>query len=183
MTDYFVAAGNGAPAVVVAHDWYGLLPHVRALCDGLAQAGLSALAVDFYDGRSTTDEAEAEQLMGELDGAHAKSRLTEAVRNLRRADVMAPRISGIGFGMGAQLVLDTATAGLFDAVVAYDASSTPVQSALPCPVLVHRDGLADVDAEAADAAWASTLAFLGGHSRATHLDISGHRRAGGLPEL
>jgi dienelactone hydrolase len=35
------AAGAG---VLVVHDWYGLLPHVRAAGDELAAAGLVALA-------------------------------------------------------------------------------------------------------------------------------------------
>jgi carboxymethylenebutenolidase len=45
--------------VLVAHDWYGLLPHVRGACDELAAAGLVALAPDLYDGRTTTDPEQA----------------------------------------------------------------------------------------------------------------------------
>ena len=153
MPDYFAGAGAGAPAVVVVHDWYGLLPHVVDRCDALAAAGLSALAVDLYDGRSTTDEAEAERLMGELDGAAARARLVAAVRDLRRADVLAPRVSAIGFRTGGQLALEAAAMGLFDAVVAYDAPLTPASAALPCPVLLH-------PADSASA-WSATLEFLG----------------------
>jgi carboxymethylenebutenolidase len=48
-------SGTVRAGVVVVHDWYGQLPHVRAIADELAAAGLAALAVDLYDGRTTTD--------------------------------------------------------------------------------------------------------------------------------
>ena len=35
----------GRAGVLVVHDWYGLLPHVRAICDELAAAGLVAVAL------------------------------------------------------------------------------------------------------------------------------------------
>jgi dienelactone hydrolase len=43
----FYLAGPSGPeraGVLVVHDWYGLLAHVRAACDQLAAAGLVALA-------------------------------------------------------------------------------------------------------------------------------------------
>lgn len=127
------------------HDRYGLLPHVVALCESLAEAGLSALAVDLYDGRSTTDEAEADLLMDRLDGAGAREGLTSAVRHLRGAEVMAPRISAVSFSMGGMLVLDMARSGLFDAVVAYYATASPQDAPLPCPVQLHLADVVDFD--------------------------------------
>ena len=56
----FYLAGPSGPeraGVLVVHDWYGLLPHVRAACDELAAAGLVALALDLYDGRTATTAA------------------------------------------------------------------------------------------------------------------------------
>lgn len=145
MPDHLVVAERGAPAVVVVHDWYGLLPHVVTLCDFLAQAGLTAHAVDLYDGRATTDEAEAEQLMDRLDGTAARQRLAAAVRLLRGGDVMAPRISAVSYSMGGTLALDTARAGLFDAVVAYYATGSPQDAPLPCPVQLHLADVVDFD--------------------------------------
>lgn len=138
-------ARRGAPAVVVVHDWYGLLPHVVTLCDRLAAAGFSAHAVDLYDGRSTTDEDEAAQLMYALDGAAARQRLAAVVRDLRRGDVLAPRISAVGYSMGGQLALSAAGSGLFDAVVAYDASLGPDDAPMPCPVQLHLAGVVDFE--------------------------------------
>ena len=47
-------SGPGRGGVLVVHDWYGLLPHVRTLCDELAAAGLVATAPDLYDGRTAS---------------------------------------------------------------------------------------------------------------------------------
>ena len=156
MVDHLVLAGRGAPAVVVVHDRYGVLPHVMDTCAALAEAGLTAVAVDLYDGASTTDEDEAERLMDALDREVATHRLAAAVRDLRRAEVLAPRISALGYGMGGELALSAAAAGLFDAVVAYGASLGPGAAPLPCPVQLHPAGTA------AAKAWESTVQFLGG---------------------
>lgn len=145
MPDHVVLAERGAPAVVVVHDWYGLLPHVQKLCERLVEAGFSVYAVDLYDGRSTTDEGEAEQLMDALDGAVARQRLAAAVRDLRRGDALAPRITAVGYSMGGQLALSTAAAGLFDAVVAYYASLGPHDVPMPCPVQLHLAGAVDFE--------------------------------------
>ena len=64
--------------VLVVHDWYGLLPHVRAASDALAAAGLVALAPDLYGGRIAADPAQAEALMEGMDQAAARARLDEA---------------------------------------------------------------------------------------------------------
>ena len=130
---------------MVVHDWYGQLPHVRGLCDDLADRGLSALAVDLYAGATTTNPGEAERLMDALDGAAALSAITDAVRTMRRAGVMAPRVAAVGFSMGGQLVLDAAKKGLFDAVVAYYASLGPDDVPMPCPVQLHLAGVIDFE--------------------------------------
>lgn len=144
--DYLSLAGPRAPGVVVVHDWYGLLPHVRRLCDDLAAAGLTALAVDLYDGESTADDARAEQLMDTLDPAEAQRRVAEAVRRLRGAEALAPRICGLGFSMGGWVALHGAAKGLFDAVVGYyTALNAGEETALPCPLLLHLSELDDWD--------------------------------------
>lgn len=158
-------AAEGAPGVVVVHDWYGLLPHVRGVCDDLVAAGFSALAVDLYDGRWTTDEGEAEQLMDALSGDDARARIAQAVRTLRGSGVMAPRISALAYSMGGQLALDVARKGLFDSVVAFYASGSPADAPLPCPVQLH---LADiVDFEPADLPQQFTAAVRAGGMPAT----------------
>ena len=141
--DHVALGRRGGPAILVVHDWFGLLPHVRQLCEALAAEGFTALAVDLYDGRSTTDPAEAADLMDELDVATAQATIAAGVRRLRGVEAMAPRIGGLGFSMGGWLALHAATKGLFDAVVTYYAALDSGETQpTTCPLLLN---LAQVD--------------------------------------
>lgn len=160
MPDHLVVARRGAPAVVVVHDRYGLLPEHSATVGALAEAGFTAVAVDLYDGRIATDGADAARLSDALDRVAALQRLAAAVRDLRRAEVLAPRIAAIGYGMGGTVTLEAAAMGLFDAVVVYGASA-PAPTPLPCPVLLHDAGGAHHAADTSPTRWQRTLEFLG----------------------
>jgi carboxymethylenebutenolidase len=132
------------PGVLVVHDYYGPLPHIRELCDALAGAGFTALGPDLYGGRLATDAAGAEQLLAGLDVARSRSMLTTAARQLRAHPSVRPeRIGAVGFAVGGWLSLLAATSGALNAVVAYYAVLGPDERAhIPCPVLLH---LAEID--------------------------------------
>jgi carboxymethylenebutenolidase len=143
MPDYLAEPSGPATAgVLVVHDWYGLLPHVRASCDELATAGLAALAPDLYDGRTTTDAGQAEALMEALDNDGARARLAAAAADLRERAGGGP-VGGLGFSMGGFLTLLQATTGAYDAVAVYYAALDGERAAaIRCPVLLQ---LAEVE--------------------------------------
>jgi carboxymethylenebutenolidase len=89
-------SGPGRGGVLVVHDWYGLLPHVRTLCDELAAAGLAAMAPDLYDGRRASDPEQAEALMEAMDSAKAGAKLDAAIADLRERTGGGP-VGGLGF--------------------------------------------------------------------------------------
>jgi carboxymethylenebutenolidase len=129
-------SGPGRGGVLVVHDWYGLLPHVRTLCDELAAAGLVATAPDLYDGRTASDPEQAEALMEAMDGAKAGAKLDAAIADLRERG--GGPVGGLGFSMGGFRVLLQATTGAFDAVAVYYAALDEEQAAsIHCPVLLH----------------------------------------------
>jgi carboxymethylenebutenolidase len=133
------AAGAG---VVAVHDWYGLLPHVRAASDELAAAGLVTLAPDLYDGRTATDPAQAEALMEGMDKAAARARLDEAVATLRDRVGGGP-VGVLGWSLGGMFALLHATTGNVDAAAVYYAALDADDAAkIRCPVLLH---LAETD--------------------------------------
>jgi carboxymethylenebutenolidase len=133
------AAGAG---VVAVHDWYGLLPHVRAASDELAAAGLVTLAPDLYDGRTATDPAQAEALMEGMDKAAARARLDEAVATLRDRVGGGP-VGVLGWSLGGMFALLQATTGNVDAAAVYYAALDADDAAkIRCPVLLH---LAETD--------------------------------------
>ena len=43
--------GSG-PGVIVIQEWWGLVPHIKDVCDRFAAAGFTALAPDLYHGVS-----------------------------------------------------------------------------------------------------------------------------------
>jgi carboxymethylenebutenolidase len=130
-------SGPGRGGVLVVHDWYGLLPHVRTLCDELAAAGLVATAPDLYDGRTASDPEQAEALMEAMDSAKTGAKLDAAIADLRERTGGGP-VGGLGFSMGGFHTLIHATTGAYDAVAVYYAALEAEQAAgIHCPVLLH----------------------------------------------
>ena len=48
------ASGKG-PGVLVIQEWWGLVGHIKNVCDRFAAAGFSALAPDLYHGQTATE--------------------------------------------------------------------------------------------------------------------------------
>jgi len=130
------------PGVVVVHDEYGLLPHVRRRCDWLSEAGFVALAVDLYDGRVAHSREEADRLAGGLDQLRARGMVAiAATQLLARPKVRPQRVGAVGFGPGGRLALLAATTGALDVLVAFYAVLAPAERSLvPCPALLHLTG-------------------------------------------
>ena len=99
------ASGSG-PGVVVLQEWWGLVDHVRDVCDRLAREGFVSLAPDLYRGSSTHDPSEAQRLMMDLDVPRAGEDLVAAVTTLLGQEaVEGAKVGCIGFCMGGQLAL------------------------------------------------------------------------------
>ena len=65
--------GGRGPGVVVLQEWWGLVPHVRDVCDRFAAEGFTALAPDLYHGDVARSPDEAGKLMMALDIERAVS--------------------------------------------------------------------------------------------------------------
>ncbi|HEV7657508.1 MAG TPA: dienelactone hydrolase family protein [Mycobacteriales bacterium] len=139
---YLSEPGLAGPGVVIVHDEFGLLPHVRERCDWLAEAGFVALAIDLFDGRTARTPEEAERLGAGLDTWRARGLLaTAATQLLARPKVRPQRVGAVGFGLGGRLALLTATTGALDVIVAFYAILTSAERSLvPCPTLLHLTG-------------------------------------------
>jgi carboxymethylenebutenolidase len=99
------ASGRG-PGVLVIQEWWGLVPHIRDVCDRLAREGFVALAPDLYDGEATTDPDAASRLMMDLEIPRAVDALSACVAHLQNQHaVEGARVGCIGFCMGGQLAL------------------------------------------------------------------------------
>ncbi|HTI17291.1 MAG TPA: dienelactone hydrolase family protein [Trinickia sp.] len=94
---------EGAPAIVVIQEWWGLNDQIRGVADRLARAGYLALVPDLYRGKSTVEEEEAHHLMTGLDFADAATQdIAGAVKYLK---TRSARVGVTGFCMGGALTL------------------------------------------------------------------------------
>jgi carboxymethylenebutenolidase len=94
---------EGAPAIVVIQEWWGLNDQIRGVADRLAQSGYLALVPDLYRGKSTVEEEEAHHLMSGLNfGDAAGQDIRGAVEYLKER---SGRVAVMGYCMGGALAL------------------------------------------------------------------------------
>lgn len=95
--------GSG-PGVIVIQEWWGLVGHIRDVADRFAEAGFTALAPDFYHGKSTTEPDEAGSMMMALQIDDAAKVIHGAVDALLAAPATSSsKVGVVGFCMGGQL--------------------------------------------------------------------------------
>ena len=101
---------RSGPGVLVIQEWWGLVDHIRDVCDRLARAGFVALAPDLYSGKTARDPDAAGRLMLALDLPRAARDLDGAVTALLSQDATVGGTVGVvGFCMGGQLALSAGT--------------------------------------------------------------------------
>lgn len=101
--------GNG-PGVIVIQEWWGLVDHIKDVCDRFADEGFVALAPDLYHGKATKSPDEAGKLMMAMRIDEAEKDLGAAVQYLLTSDSTTSKQIGVaGFCMGGALALYTAT--------------------------------------------------------------------------
>ena len=106
-------AGRGfqpGPGVIVIQEWWGLVDHIKDVCERFANAGFVALAPDLYHGKTTTSPDEAGKLMMAMRIDEAEKDISGAIEYLLNHDaVTGDKVGVVGFCMGGALALYTAT--------------------------------------------------------------------------
>jgi carboxymethylenebutenolidase len=101
---------KSGPGVLVLQEWWGLVDHIRDVCDRFARAGFVALAPDLYRGATARDPDAAGRLMMDLEIPRAARDLDGAVAALLNESTTAGGTVGVvGFCMGGQLALFAGT--------------------------------------------------------------------------
>jgi carboxymethylenebutenolidase len=108
---YLAKATSGkGTGVIVIQEWWGLVDHIKNVCDRFARAGFTALAPDMYDGATTKSPDEASKLFMALNIGEAEKKLRGAINFLLSHEaVSSKKVGTIGFCMGGQLSLFAAT--------------------------------------------------------------------------
>ena len=108
---YLAEPKNGTgPGVIVIQEWWGLVDHIKDVCDRFAAEGFVALAPDLFHGKTTKSPDEAGKLMMALRIDEAEKDLSAAVEYLSTLDsTTTEKVGVVGFCMGGALSLYTAT--------------------------------------------------------------------------
>jgi carboxymethylenebutenolidase len=101
-------AGSAGPGIVVIQEWWGLVDHIKDVCDRFAAEGFVALAPDLYHGKATREPDEAAKAMMGMRLDQAGKDMSGAVDELRRR-TGRDAVGVIGFCMGGGLALVLAT--------------------------------------------------------------------------
>jgi len=100
--------GGDGPGIIVIQEWWGLVDHIRDVCDRFADAGYVALAPDLYHGVTVAEPDEAGKAMMALRMDQAAKDMSGAVDELVRRSGR-DKVGVIGFCMGGGLALVLAT--------------------------------------------------------------------------
>ena len=101
------ASGKG-PGIIVIQEWWGLVGHIKRVCDRFATEGFTALAPDMYHGRTASEPDEAGKLFMALNIAQAEKDLRGAAAHLA-GHSSTKKLGAVGFCMGGQLAVFAAT--------------------------------------------------------------------------
>jgi carboxymethylenebutenolidase len=110
-TGYLSPSKNGkGPGVIVIQEWWGLVGHIKDVCDRFAAEGFTALAPDFYHGKETKEPDEAASLMMALEIDDAEKVIHGAIDALLSNEATTgEKVAVVGFCMGGQLALFAGT--------------------------------------------------------------------------
>lgn len=102
-----VSQKGSGPGIIVIQEWWGLVPHIKEVCDRFAGEGFTALAPDLYHGQSTTEPDEAATLMQALHISDTEQILRKAILTLMTHPSVTPSdgVGVVGFCMGGQLAM------------------------------------------------------------------------------
>ncbi|MFM7744935.1 MAG: dienelactone hydrolase family protein [Actinomycetota bacterium] len=97
-------ADGGGPGVIVIQEWWGLVPHIKAVADRFAAEGFTALAPDLYHGVAASEPDEAGKLMMAMKLDKAGKDLSGAVDYLQER-TGRKKVGVVGYCMGGGLTL------------------------------------------------------------------------------
>src|SRR5215475_4655422 len=101
---YLATPEEPGPGVIVIQEWWGLVDHIKSVCDRFAKEGFVALAPDLYFGEATTEPTRAGELMMQLNIAETATVLERAIEKLlANPKCSTSKVAVVGFCMGGQL--------------------------------------------------------------------------------
>ena len=103
------SGGAASPAVIVIQDWWGLVPHVRAVVGRVAAGRVLAPAPDFRHGGPAVKPTEPRLMLNSSQMDEAASDIAAAAEYLASRPEVAGKVGCAGFCAGASLALWSGT--------------------------------------------------------------------------
>ena len=108
--DGYLAEPEGTgPGVVVLGEWWGLDYPMREIGDRFAEEGFVALVPDFYEGETTEEPDQAQQMMMALNMDEAEKKMRGAVKYVLEHPKCNGEVGSVGFCVGGGLSVWTAS--------------------------------------------------------------------------
>ena len=86
------------PGVIIIHEWWGLVPHVKEIADRYASLGYVAIAPDLYAGAPAANPDDARRLAMSVTPQNSKKMLDSTGLYLKALDLSRIGITGFCFG-------------------------------------------------------------------------------------
>lgn len=133
------------PAVIVIHEVWGLVDHIKEVACRLAREGYVALAVDLFEGKAVTKLEEGRSVREMLTQEKILADLNGGFNFLKTLEYVNPKqIGSIGFCMGGglSLLLACYNKELAASVVFYGRNPSPIDlvRSIQCPILGNYAG-------------------------------------------
>ena len=133
------------PGVIVIHEIWGLVDHVKDVASRLAREGYVALAVDLFEGKIVSKLDEGRALREKFSEEKILADLNGAFNHLKSLSYVNPnRVGSVGFCMGGglSLLLACHNRELAGPVIFYGRNPSPIELVknLQCPILGNYAG-------------------------------------------
>jgi len=99
---YVAGPDTASHAVLIIHDWWGVLKYNQQWADRLAALGYKALVIDLYDGEKASNAEQAGELMRNLDQDLADNKLLAALEYLKQG---GRTVTTLGWSLGGRQAL------------------------------------------------------------------------------
>ncbi len=133
------------PGVIVIHEIWGLVDHVKDVASRIAREGYAALAVDLFEGKIVSKLDEGRALREKFTEEKILADLNGAFNHLKSLSYVNPnRVGSVGFCMGGglSLLLACHNRELAAPVIFYGRNPSPIEQVknLQCPILGNYAG-------------------------------------------
>lgn len=102
---YVAGPEDAERAVLMIHDWWGVLDYNRTWADRFADLGYRAMVIDLYDGEQARNAEEAGDMMRSVDQDEADAKLLSALEYLKAG---GRPVGALGWSFGGRQAMQAA---------------------------------------------------------------------------